>query len=216
MPIPNISSTINSGFTNISQGINQLDSQEKEKVEELKQRDAEVKRHEQAHVRVAGRYVKGMPHYGYVTGPDHKRYAVDGEVRIDTSEVPNNPEATVRKAQTVRRSALAPTHPSGQDRRVAAQASRMEQEARQDVREKRTEEMEERAKKMKDTVGTDINEKSHQLRRQFDDEGRINHRIAIRAYQSEQKARQEFTKEGTQDNKELPEPQGQISFVSRL
>ena len=65
-------------------------------------------------------------------GPDGKMYAVGGEVKIDTSRE-NDPEATIRKMQQVRRAALAPTPPSATDRSVAAQASQIEAQARTDL-----------------------------------------------------------------------------------
>ena len=49
---------------------------------------------------------------------------------IDMSEVPGDPDATIVKAQAIRRAASAPAHPSKQDRLVAAAASRMEAKAR--------------------------------------------------------------------------------------
>ena len=53
-----------------------------------------------------------------------------GEVKIDTSEIPGDPQATLLKAQIIRRAALAPATPSAQDRQVAAQATAMAQQAR--------------------------------------------------------------------------------------
>lgn len=66
-------------------------------------RDREVRAHEQAHMAAAGAYSRG--------GPDNRQYAVGGEVQIDTSAVSGDPEATIRKAQTVRRAANAPATP---------------------------------------------------------------------------------------------------------
>ncbi len=116
-----------------------LSSEEQSRVRELKARDREVRAHEQAHVSAGGQHVRGGAHYSYEVGPDGKRYAVGGEVSIDTSEE-GTPEATIRKAQVVRRAALAPAEPSGSDRAIAAQASRMEAEARGELaRERRVE-----------------------------------------------------------------------------
>jgi hypothetical protein len=56
-------------------------------------------------------------------------YAVGGEVKIDTSRE-RDPQDTIRKMQQVKRAALAPAQPSGQDRSVAARASQIEAEAR--------------------------------------------------------------------------------------
>lgn len=120
----------------------ELSPEEKAKVDELKRRDTEVRRHEQAHVAAAGRYARGGANFQYVLGPDGKLYAVGGEVQIDTSEVPDDPQATIQKAQTVRRAALAPSNPSSQDQRVAAAATQMEFEARMELVRERTEEAE--------------------------------------------------------------------------
>lgn len=58
-----------------------------------------------------------------------------GDVSIDTSAVAGDPQATLRKAQQIRRAASAPVDPSSQDRSVAAQASRMEVQARVEISE---------------------------------------------------------------------------------
>ena len=118
----------------------ELSEEEKREVERLAKRDRQVRAHEQAHLNAAGPYARSGPHYEYETGPDKRQYAVGGEVDIDTSPVSGDPEATIRKAQTVRRAALAPAEPSPQDRRVAAEASRMEARARQELARERTEE----------------------------------------------------------------------------
>ncbi len=101
----------------------ELTEEERQQVEELKKRDAEVRRHEQAHKAAAGQYARGGPTYSYQTGPDGRQYAVGGEVKIDTSEVSGDPEATIRKMRQVQRAANAPAEPSSQDRQVAAQAA---------------------------------------------------------------------------------------------
>lgn len=90
-------------------------------VDELRARDREVRDHEQAHARVGGEFA-GEPSYTYQTGPDGKQYAVGGEVPIDVSEVPGDPEATIAKMEVVKAAALAPAEPSSADKQVAAQA----------------------------------------------------------------------------------------------
>jgi len=121
-------------------GKSELTEEEKAEVQELRQRDAEVRRHEQAHKAAAGPYATGGPSFSYKQGPDGQRYAVEGEVSIDLSEVPGNPQATIRKMQQVRRAALAPANPSSKDRQVAAKASAIEQQARAELAQKRAEE----------------------------------------------------------------------------
>ena len=131
---------------NEKSSVDDLTEEERRQVTELKKRDAEVKAHEQAHIAAGGAYVSGGASYEYEQGPDHQNYAVGGEVSIDTS-AENTPEATIRKMQIVKRAALAPQKPSGQDRSVAAQAAQAEARARIELRQQRTEEAEEKREK---------------------------------------------------------------------
>ena len=110
--------------------------EEEEEIEKLKDRDQEVRRHEQAHFQAAGNYAS-PPKYEYQTGPDGKRYAVGGSVEIDTSAITDDPEATLNKARVIKRAALAPEEPSAQDRKVARQADRMAAEAQKQINEQR-------------------------------------------------------------------------------
>jgi hypothetical protein len=106
---------------------------EQRELQRLRNLDRQVRAHELAHVAVGGRYVTSGASFDYQTGPDGRRYAVGGEVSIDTSEVPGNPQATLDKALVVLRAALAPANPSAQDRRVAAEAAAAIQQARIDL-----------------------------------------------------------------------------------
>jgi hypothetical protein len=104
-------------------GKNGLTEEEQREVSELKKRDTEVKAHEAAHVAAGGQYVRGGASFEYQTGPDGQKYAVGGEVPIDTSPVRGDPKATIQKMQIVRAAALAPAQPSGADQAIAAKAS---------------------------------------------------------------------------------------------
>ena len=104
---------------------------EQQQITELKQRDAEVRAHEQAHASLGGQYASS-PQYEYERGPDGRRYAVGGEVSIDISEA-STPEETIRKAQQVKAAALAPAEPSAQDLRVATEATQITLEARSEI-----------------------------------------------------------------------------------
>jgi SprA family protein len=108
----------------------QINEQDQKIVEKLQARDQEVKTHEQAHISAAGGLALGGASFTFATGPDGKRYAIGGEVSIDVSPVPNDPKATILKAETIRRAALAPLNPSSQDHSVAANASAMANKAR--------------------------------------------------------------------------------------
>jgi len=118
-----------------------LSEEDREKVRKFKERDAEVRRHEQAHIAAGGQYVQGGAQYEYETGPDGRQYATGGEVGIDTSEVPNDPAATIRKMQVIRRAALAPSAPSEADHRIAAEAQQRETKARAELQARRAEEL---------------------------------------------------------------------------
>ena len=66
--------------------------------------------------------------YSYETGPDGRRHAVGGEVGINQSPGAR-PKKPLSRAEKIRAAALAPADPSGQDRQIAARASRMAAEA---------------------------------------------------------------------------------------
>jgi hypothetical protein len=98
-----------------------LSEEEERQVQKLKESDAKVKAHEQAHAAAGGPHA-AAPKYEYTTGPDGNRYATSGEVQIDSSPEKGNPAATIRKMDIVIRAALAPGDPSSQDLAVARQA----------------------------------------------------------------------------------------------
>lgn len=117
------SSTTDSAKQRAEESINQA------KILELQAIDTSVRAHEAAHLAAGGGVATGGASFSYVRGPDGKMYATGGEVPIDASEG-NTPDETIRKAQQIRAAALAPSDPSPQDYKVAAQASLMEQSAR--------------------------------------------------------------------------------------
>ena len=114
---------------------------EQKQLTELKQRDAEVRAHEQAHASLGGQYASS-PQYEFERGPDGRQYAVGGEVSIDISEA-STPEETIRKAQQVKAAALAPAEPSPQDLRVATEATQMALEARNEIATEKAKEAQE-------------------------------------------------------------------------
>ena len=115
-----------------------LTEAELQSVQELKQRDREVKAHEQAHLASAGQYTRGGPSYTYQQGPDGRRYAVGGEVPIDVGGE-KTPEETIQKMRTVRRAAMAPASPSPADHGIAAAATAQEAQAMQEMQAARAE-----------------------------------------------------------------------------
>ncbi len=134
-----------------------LSQEEQKEVGKLKKIDREVRNHELAHKAAAGGYARGGASFKYVTGADGKRYAVGGHVNIDTSPIPNDPEATIRKAQVVQSAALAPANPSPQDRSVAASAVKMGREARTELRQEQKEDSDETTQVSYEENITDVN-----------------------------------------------------------
>ncbi|MCX7908332.1 MAG: SprA-related family protein [Ignavibacteria bacterium] len=119
-------------------GTKELTPEEQKRVEQLKQTDAKVRAHEMAHLAAGGGIVRGGATFTYEIGPDGKQYAVAGEVKIDMSVNPDDPEGAIQKMQQVRRAALAPVDPSPQDRSVAQQASNIESQMRAKLLEEKT------------------------------------------------------------------------------
>lgn len=131
---PTESSPTESNPTESNLSESNLSESEQNEVDQLKERDQEVKRHEQAHASAAGAHSRGIS-YDYTTGPDQAQYATSGHVDIDMSPVSGDPQATIDKMQTIQRAALAPEEPSSQDRQVQSDALKMETEAKKDLQE---------------------------------------------------------------------------------
>ncbi len=126
-PAANTANNSNGAAQNAS-----FDPEQQQLIRQLAQRDSEVRNHERIHATVGGRYTSA-PSYTYERGPDGRLYAVSGEVQIDTTPIPNNPQATLEKATMVQRAALAVPDPSPADRNAAAQARVMAAEARAEI-----------------------------------------------------------------------------------
>lgn len=101
-------------------------------IDSLMKRDTQVRSHEQAHAAVGGIHA-GQPAFEFEKGPDGKRYAVEGEVQIDVSVVNGDPLATMAKMKQVYVAAMAPVDPSMADIRVAAEAMRKYNQAREEA-----------------------------------------------------------------------------------
>jgi hypothetical protein len=115
-----------------------LSQAEERDVAKLKSRDAEVRAHEQAHMAAGGSLIRGGASYSYATGPDDKRYAVGGEVSIDTSPIKDDPKATIMKEERVKRAAMAPAKPSSQDYAVASSAQQLIIQAQMELSKNQT------------------------------------------------------------------------------
>jgi hypothetical protein len=105
-------------------------------LDQLQQRDAEVRTSEQAHQRAGGQYA-GPTEFAYQVGPDGQSYAVGGATPIDVSPVQGDPTATLRKMEVVQRAASAQASPSGADSHVAAQAAQRAEQARSELAARR-------------------------------------------------------------------------------
>jgi len=123
-------------------GPQQLNEEQQAQVQDLRQRDAEVRRHEAAHATQGGPFA-GAPSYEYVRGPDGRLYAVGGEVKIDVTPA-GSPQSTVAKMEQIIRAALAPADPSPQDRAAAAAAQQIKQQAEAELRDLEEEQAAER------------------------------------------------------------------------
>jgi hypothetical protein len=110
-------------------GVRQFTQEQLALIGKLADTDRQVRAHEAAHLAAAGPYTTGGPTYTYQTGPDGQLYAVGGEVHLNVSADPSDPQATIRKARVIEAAAEAPIDPSTQDRMVAAQATLMEADA---------------------------------------------------------------------------------------
>jgi hypothetical protein len=108
-------------------GPDKLTADQQLMLEELRQRDRDVRAHEAAHQAAGGSLTSGAS-FSYQTGPDGRAYAIGGEVGISLS-TGRTPDETIAIARQIRAAALAPADPSGQDLRVASEAAALELQA---------------------------------------------------------------------------------------
>ncbi|HET9751721.1 MAG TPA: putative metalloprotease CJM1_0395 family protein [Myxococcales bacterium] len=107
--------------------------EQEQRLRELAERDRAVRSHEQAVRAMAGSQAVRSATYSYQVGPDGRLYVVDGELSFDTSEVPGDPEATLRKAEQLQRATAGTGQASPEDRAAAALAAAMAAKARQQL-----------------------------------------------------------------------------------
>lgn len=125
-------STGSSAGTTRDASTQKTNSTDAETIRQLAETDRKVRAHEAAHLAAAGELATSGASFGYTRGPDGKQYAVSGEVSISVREG-EDAASTLRIAEQIRRAALAPADPSGQDRSVAAQADAMASKARSEM-----------------------------------------------------------------------------------
>ena len=95
-------------------------------MEQLRQRDAQVRQEETAHAGVAGS-MAGPISYVYQRGLDGRQYAVGGSVPISVRAVTGDPAEARRLGGKLAAAALAATNPSAADLAAASRAYRFGQ-----------------------------------------------------------------------------------------
>ncbi|EAK7473206.1 hypothetical protein FBP95_00975 [Campylobacter coli] len=137
----------------------ELTMQQVQQVRELQSIDRNVKAHEAAH-QAAGGGLAGAASFSYTRGPDNQMYATAGEVPIRMQKG-RTPEETIANARQVVAAAMAPADPSPQDYKVAANALKMEFEARAEATKLKAQEAqekkEEKEEKQEKQENLDIN-----------------------------------------------------------
>ncbi|EAK3831400.1 hypothetical protein E5N68_00970 [Campylobacter coli] len=134
----------------------ELTIQQAQQVRELQSIDRNVKAHEAAH-QAAGGGLAGAASFSYTRGPDNQMYATAGEVPIRMQKG-RTPEETIANARQVVAAAMAPADPSPQDYKVAANALKMEFEARAEATKLKAQEAQEKKEeKQEKQENLDIN-----------------------------------------------------------
>lgn len=136
----------------------ELTLQQVQQLRELQSIDRNVKAHEAAH-QAAGGGLAGAASFSYTRGPDNQMYAVAGEVPIRMQEG-RTPEETIANARQVVAAAMAPADPSPQDYKVAANAAKMEFDARAEATKLKAQEAKE--KKEEDEEKQESSDKNNQ------------------------------------------------------
>ena len=102
---------------------------DEEFLRQLRERDQEVRAHEQAHAAALGPYA-GIIEYTYQIGPDGRAYAIGGSIEVNMRRE-SSPAADLFKAQTIARAATGAGDPSDADMAVAARATEQAHDAAQ-------------------------------------------------------------------------------------
>jgi len=89
-------------------------------LEKFRNKDAEIRTHEQAHASIG--HTTTPISYNYQEGPDGKMYAVGGSVRLETS-IPDDPKAAAFKLDMLQKAASGPSNLSGADGAIATQSN---------------------------------------------------------------------------------------------
>ena len=98
---------------------------------QLELSQTQIQRHIESHRAVTTQH-SSPPNYQYQP-LDGALYIVSGDVVFDTSAEPNNPQATLKKAQLIRMASMAPIDPSLQDRNASQQAMMMVTQAKGEI-----------------------------------------------------------------------------------
>ncbi|MCW5942061.1 MAG: hypothetical protein KIS66_07500 [Fimbriimonadaceae bacterium] len=117
----------------LRKSLEQMTPAEREELRRLRDKDRAIRSAENFREAVAGRYVSGNVRFRYARGPDGKPYAVEAQADFDTEPVLGDPRATLRKADAIKRAALATMSP--EDRAAALRAELRAEEARRDLRQ---------------------------------------------------------------------------------
>lgn len=114
----------------IKDSYNDIEKTKKE-IEQLRQREAEVRRKKLSKKIAAGNTADHVV-YEYSIGPDGKRYAVSGHVVFDTSEE-DTPQETLKKARTLMQAAVISPNSSQSDIHIARKADELAKKAQKEL-----------------------------------------------------------------------------------
>lgn len=112
----------------------ELTDSEQAAVERMQARDASVRREEQAHAAAAGA-MAGPIQYEYGTGPDGRRYVVNGKVSVTVDAPAGDPETAARNGRRMAAAAMSAQAPSAADYAAAADGYKLAGEARRQAAE---------------------------------------------------------------------------------
>ena len=104
--------------------VGELDAEERAELRRLQARDARIRAKEMARLGAAGSLALSGARFRFEVGPDGRKYAVDGEVRVDTAHE-GDPERNLEKARQLQVTALAGPNLLSTDPALSALARRL-------------------------------------------------------------------------------------------
>ena len=125
--------TLSTSSTNSARDTETKSGDNSNERKQLELSQTQIQRHVESHLAVTVTTQHSSPPNYQYSSLDGELYVVSDDVVFDTSSEPNDPQATLEKAQLIRMASMAPTDPTPQDRKASQQAIMMAAQEKSEI-----------------------------------------------------------------------------------